>query len=352
MTRQRPFAEDIATGTPTAGLAPISAGPGAPPAWGAAGGGGGGGVWTQIDQQIAVGGESTLDFTGVPATYDTLVAIGDSISAETDTTSAGEPIRVEFNEWDGSDYLHREHYFRSIGAGDAHGMQGATSQALEVGRAPWSAADGVGSFVAWFPGYAVAGTYKNVHSSGGYGYGNGVNGLHTSGFARLNLARSDVIDHLLFFMGAWSGAPTRTFAAGSRITLYGLKDGSGGGADQLTVVPMVVTNGGTVLADGDYDVFLDFGYTIQDWILAADQVGDVTVGVSTATFAAYPTFTDIVGGGAAPSLSGVDKAQGSAGAGVTGWTTTVPADRFVRFSISGAVDITRLGIYLLVTRTS
>jgi hypothetical protein len=42
MSRQVPHAEDAATGTPTAGLVPISAGPGLAPAWGAAGGGGGG----------------------------------------------------------------------------------------------------------------------------------------------------------------------------------------------------------------------------------------------------------------------------------------------------------------------
>jgi hypothetical protein len=43
MSRQVPHAEDTATGTPTLGLVPISAGPGLAPAWGAAGGGGGGG---------------------------------------------------------------------------------------------------------------------------------------------------------------------------------------------------------------------------------------------------------------------------------------------------------------------
>jgi hypothetical protein len=43
MSRQVPHVEDIATGTPTAGLVPVSAGAGLAPAWGAAGGGGGGG---------------------------------------------------------------------------------------------------------------------------------------------------------------------------------------------------------------------------------------------------------------------------------------------------------------------
>jgi hypothetical protein len=41
MSRQVPHAEDTATGTPTAGLVPVSAGPGLAPAWGAGGGGGG-----------------------------------------------------------------------------------------------------------------------------------------------------------------------------------------------------------------------------------------------------------------------------------------------------------------------
>jgi hypothetical protein len=42
MSRQVPHVEDIATGTPTAGLVPVSAGAGLAPAWGAGSGGGGG----------------------------------------------------------------------------------------------------------------------------------------------------------------------------------------------------------------------------------------------------------------------------------------------------------------------
>lgn len=41
MSRQVPHVEDIATGTPTAGLVPVSAGAGLAPAWGAASGSGG-----------------------------------------------------------------------------------------------------------------------------------------------------------------------------------------------------------------------------------------------------------------------------------------------------------------------
>jgi hypothetical protein len=193
---------------------------------GGTGSGGIGGVWTQLDQRTAVGGEGTLDFTSVPPTYDALVAVGDNICAETDTTSAGVTVMAEFNEWDGSDYIGREHYFRDIGSGDQHGMSAWTgSQAIEVGRASWSAVGGSGSFVAWFPGYTKTGQYKNVHSQGTMAYGNGTYSWETGGFARLGSARSDVIDHLRFFMGAWSGSPSRTFAAGSRITLYGLKAG-------------------------------------------------------------------------------------------------------------------------------
>lgn len=44
MSRQVPHVEDIATGTPTAGLVPVSAGAGLAPAWGAGSGGGGSGI--------------------------------------------------------------------------------------------------------------------------------------------------------------------------------------------------------------------------------------------------------------------------------------------------------------------
>jgi hypothetical protein len=55
MSRQVPHAEDTATGTPTAGLVPISAGPGLAPAWGAAGGGGGSGAGPLCVVYLATG---------------------------------------------------------------------------------------------------------------------------------------------------------------------------------------------------------------------------------------------------------------------------------------------------------
>jgi hypothetical protein len=69
MSRQVPHVEDIATGTPTAGLVPISAGPGLAPAWGAAGGGGGGGGggMTKI-AEVIIGSSDHIQGVRLPVT--------------------------------------------------------------------------------------------------------------------------------------------------------------------------------------------------------------------------------------------------------------------------------------------
>lgn len=79
MTRQRPFADDIATGTPTSGYAPLSTGPGAPPAWGAvSAGGGGGGGWTLIEKRVLSGTTAApVSFTSIPQTFEHLLLLGD-----------------------------------------------------------------------------------------------------------------------------------------------------------------------------------------------------------------------------------------------------------------------------------
>jgi hypothetical protein len=68
MSRQVPHAEDTATGTPTAGLVPVSAGPGLAPAWGAAGGGGGGsGGMTKI-AEVIIGSSDHIQGVRLPVT--------------------------------------------------------------------------------------------------------------------------------------------------------------------------------------------------------------------------------------------------------------------------------------------
>ena len=183
----------------------------------------GGGVWTEIATLVAVGGESVLDFTSIPNTFRTLVAIGDSLGTTTDATASGDFLSVEANAWDGSDYIGQEHYVRNTGSGAQHGVTApGAGQALEVSRISGLTVPSASQFVCWFPGYAVSGTYKHIISQGVMSYGNGYYGVDVKGFVRLGFASSTIINELKFFVGAWSGSPTRLFAAGSRITLYGV----------------------------------------------------------------------------------------------------------------------------------
>jgi hypothetical protein len=120
------------------------------------------------------------------------------------------------------------------------------------------------------------------------------------------------------------------------------------GGSNLTVIPLVIREGGSVLSAVSYEAYFNWGYHIEDWILAADQPGDVSVELAVATYSAFPTFTTI-SGSTPPALSSQQKNRASVW---TGWTRDVAADRFLRWTLSGVDTITGLGIYLLVTRAS
>jgi hypothetical protein len=88
MSRQVPHAEDTATGTPTAGLVPVSAGPGLAPAWGAASGGGGGG-WSLVERLTVSSPTDDLGFATVPSTGDMLMLVSQgSVIVSTGQTGA------------------------------------------------------------------------------------------------------------------------------------------------------------------------------------------------------------------------------------------------------------------------
>jgi hypothetical protein len=123
MSRQVPHAEDTATGTPTAGLVPISAGPGLAPAWGAAGGGGGGGGGlTLLAEFTCVGGEQTvrLPASGSLTTgFKGLLAFAQARS-NTDTTLNGR-IVLRLNGDTASHYANAHHLTDSSGTHIAEG---------------------------------------------------------------------------------------------------------------------------------------------------------------------------------------------------------------------------------------
>jgi hypothetical protein len=249
MSRQVPHAEDIATGTPTAGLVPVSAGPGLAPAWGAAGGGGGSSDdWTELVSYTvpAGGGEASINFGSLSQSYKALVAVGDNIQYEAFSVADGHYIAFLANGWNGNDYLNTVH--RYGGTGTTHDVLVPNAgNAGAVGYAPGPAGDEpVGSFTVWFPGYTVMGRYKNWHGHAAYAFGGTRYGFEVAGTARLGGASHSNIDQLTFYAGySAGGSPTDLFAPGSRVTIYGVGGtgggGGGGGGDWSLIEHKIIT---------------------------------------------------------------------------------------------------------------
>jgi hypothetical protein len=223
MSRQVPHAEDIATGTPTLGQVPISAGPGLAPAWGAAGGGGGG--WTQLAQHTvpAGGGEATVDLPTLSQGYDHLVVVGDNIAFVNDPTTSGQSIYFQVNGWDASDYISVQHkVFNTPLSGVTHLANTVNSEFGLAGWATWASTPDVAGFTLWFPGYSNTTTQrKSYHTEGGWAYSNLGGVVQAGGYIRLAFASHVYIDQLTFFAGNLTG--TYLFAPGSRFTVYGVR---------------------------------------------------------------------------------------------------------------------------------
>ncbi len=83
------------------------------------------------------------------------------------------------------------------------------------------------------------------------------------------------------------------------------------------------------LAAGEQrDVTIPFDYTIARWRLLPQSTGSLTVTVSRATYAAYPTFTAIGTATISSAAKGED-------ATLAGWTTAGSADDVLRLVASG-----------------
>lgn len=111
------------------------------------------------------------------------------------------------------------------------------------------------------------------------------------------------------------------------------------------VTNIVIDNDGAVITAGvKGEVVVDFPGTISSWTILGNAAGTITVDVSKASYANFPTFT--ASGGTSPSLSASQK--NTSGINWTGFTTVTTGD-ILRFTVSGTIaTVTRVTIALLI----
>lgn len=116
-------------------------------------------------------------------------------------------------------------------------------------------------------------------------------------------------------------------------------------------VTFIIDGGGSVITTGvKGDIYFDFGCTINQVTLLADQSGSIVIDIWKDTYANYPpTVADTITASAKPTLSSAAKSQDST---LTGWTTSISAGQSLRFNVDSITTCTRVAIILKVTRTS
>lgn len=116
-------------------------------------------------------------------------------------------------------------------------------------------------------------------------------------------------------------------------------------------VVFIIDGGGSAITTGvKGDLYFDFGCTINQVTMLADQSGSIVVDIWKDTYANYPpTDADSITASAPPTISTATKSQDST---LTGWTTSIAAGSSLRFNVDSITTITRVAIILKVTRTS
>jgi hypothetical protein len=118
-----------------------------------------------------------------------------------------------------------------------------------------------------------------------------------------------------------------------------------------TDLAFVIDGGGSAITTGvKGDIAVDFGATITQVTMLADQSGSIVVDIWKDTYANYPpTDADSITASAVPTISSTTKSKDST---LTGWTTTISAGDTLRFNVDSVTSITRVIVVLRVTRTS
>lgn len=180
---------------------------------GGGGGGGGGGGLVLIDEFIAVGGETFVEFTGIPDTYKGLKIL---THARGNAAAGDTAFQLQLNGDTGANYFYRQTFFPFGGAG-ADNQTSASTVQFGCANAPTNQFDGG---VIEIPYYASSVGHKswvfqsfNTEGSSQYRtiFGGGV------------WKSTTPVDSVKLLVGF--GA----LVAGSRVALYGYGEGGGGG---------------------------------------------------------------------------------------------------------------------------
>lgn len=114
-------------------------------------------------------------------------------------------------------------------------------------------------------------------------------------------------------------------------------------------ITFVIDGGGVAIAANQQVDLPDFPFpaTITGWTITADVSGSAVVTISKATYANFPTFTDI-SGTEKPTLSSAQKNQDLT---LTTWTTALAQGDTLRANVDSASTVKRLSITLRFVRT-
>jgi hypothetical protein len=113
-------------------------------------------------------------------------------------------------------------------------------------------------------------------------------------------------------------------------------------------LPVVIDGGGVVIAANQNVIVPHFPFdaTITGWTIAGDLSTTSVITVSKATYANYPTFTDI-SGTEKPTITATTKNQDLT---LTTWTTSISAGDFLKFNVDSNNNDKQLFLGLLYTR--
>ena len=149
------------------------------------------------------------------------------------------------------------------------------------------------------------------------------------------------------FVNVASGSNMVFSVTSNTLTIHSVQ-----GAGQVSTINAILASASsnTALSTGvKGDLVVDFGCTIDQWTLLADQSGSVVVDIWKDSFGnAPPTVADSITGSAKPTITSAVKAQSGV---LTGWTTTISAGDVLRYNVDSATTISQVTVALRVRRT-
>lgn len=120
--------------------------------------------------------------------------------------------------------------------------------------------------------------------------------------------------------------------------------------ENLASITFVIDGAGNTITTGvKGDIQVPFPCVIKSWSLVADQSGNCVIDVWKDSFTNFPPVdADSITASAPPTLSSNNRNTNST---MTGWTTTISADDFLRYNVDSAAGVTRVTLTFKVRKT-